>query len=144
MVRNLILEVNWKNRATIYWVPALMIGLVLPDFAWFLDSFNPIEGIKFLFLASILVFFFEYRLFGFRIELSDTSILYRERGFPTFSTREFFKKDIKSYTPVYFDKAKRVRSAYIELNVSGKQVFINVASFKPRDVKMLEEWLSKN
>jgi hypothetical protein len=70
-------------------------------------------------------------------------MIYRERGFPTFSTREFFKKDIKSYTPVYFDKAKRVRSAYLELNVGGKQVFINVASFKPRDVKILEEWLRK-
>lgn len=138
-----MIKSNWKNRATIYWVPVIMVILALPNFN-FWGHFQPLEGIKMLFLTAMLIGFLEYKIFGYQVTLSKDSLLYRATGFPTFSKRIFQAKEITGYRVVFFDKSGRFRSAFIELTVDGKKEFINIASFKGSDVQKIEEWLTKS
>jgi hypothetical protein len=134
---------SWKNRATIYWVPLIMVSLGLPDFnVW--GSFQPLEGLKMLFLAALLIGFLEYKIFGYQVKLSEDSLSYRSTGFPTFSKKVFQADKIISYRVVFFDKSEKFRSAFIELVVNGTKEFINIASFTGSDIRKIEDWLKKN
>jgi hypothetical protein len=120
-----------------------MVLLALPDFnVW--GEFQPIEGAKMLLFAFLLILFLEYKIFGYQIILTVDSLLYRSSGFPSFSTSTFQASQITSFRAVYFDKSKRIRSAFIELMVNGNKEFINIASFNGIDIKTIEKWLLNN
>jgi hypothetical protein len=136
----MIIKSSWKNRATIYWVPFIMVFLALPDFN-FWGSFQPLEGLKMLFLAALLIGFLEYKIFGYQVTLCNDSFSYRATGFPTFSKKVFSANTITDYRVVFFDKSEKFKSAFIELNVAGSKEFINIASFAGSDVRKIEEWL---
>lgn len=138
---NLLIKPRLINRALAYWIPILVIALTFRNFIWFLDSFSFIESIKITIFVTGYVIFFEYRIYGYKIELASDYIIYQQRGFPLFRKQKIFRKDISKHQPVYFGSSGKVRSAYYELQLDHEKVFVNIANFRPNDVKTFEHWL---
>lgn len=138
-----IIQTWWVNRASIYWVPLLIISLGVNNI---LKNVHLTDAYELIAFGFVIILAFEYRIFGFRIVLSETLLIYRDRGFPWRREIVLSRENILRTRDVYFDKGKKFRSAHVAVFVlegnSETVKYITVASFRPRDIKRIVEWLN--
>ncbi len=139
------IKAGLANRMLVYWIPILLFVFGAKSF--FVDvNYSYIETIKIIVTIMLFVLFFEYRIFGFQLQLYDDKLIYRQRGFPLFTKIYLDRENIVNYNHIYFDKKNKFKSAFLEINVENNskllKEYINIASFKSSDVRIFVEWLA--
>lgn len=134
---NMVMRATLKNRALAYWIPVILLTFGIRNFVP--PTFDLVEAAKILGIVALFVIFFEYRIFGYRIELRSEELVYRSRGFPTFTTVTVAALEVKAHGAVKIKGGPN--SAYHEVELKGHTLYLNVANFWPSEVRELRKWL---
>lgn len=131
------IRVWWLNRVFLYWIPVIFVYDLLSTLARHGIS----AAVTNIVIAMLITIFFEQYLFGYKIDLSETTIKYTE-GFLSRKNISIEREDVASAyfleTPILI-KMKSIRLAIT--THEDKRYVVSLAAFKPSDIKRLVDWL---
>lgn len=132
-----VLSTWWVNRASLYWIPAVLALLVVRDL--------PMDGIKALWVGVICIAIFvalaEQFLFSFKFSIEGGLLIVRQ-GWLAKKQFSILQKDIRSASLQPLMANVSMKSARVDVKLkNGEQKIVNLSSLRRSDAHLLMRWL---